>query len=165
MPSVRPTRDRMRKRKTRATPSPRPRGRRPALASPPRCAAKIGRTLETLVGTETYRVWCGMLASLVPSGRTHRLAPLVGGMLQHAAAIAAGRSRSRAPGDSVVASLLDALDTPDPEAAIVDLQDVVGQLFRDARVSADRVNARGDGYSIADAAIAEFVQWGLMPWE
>ena len=105
------------------------------------------------------------MASLIPSGRTHRLAPLVGGMLQYAATMADVQFGSRPPAGSAAASLVDALETPDPEPAIVELSDVVGQLFRDARVSPGRVTARGEGYSIIDAAIVEFVQWDLMSWE
>ncbi|MBI5711026.1 MAG: hypothetical protein HZC42_12115 [Candidatus Eisenbacteria bacterium] len=46
-----------------------------------------------------------------------------------------------------------------------EIGDVVGRLFRDARVSADRINARGDPCSIVDSALQEFISWENMPWE
>ena len=42
-------------------------------------------TPESVVGSPTYSVWVDMLERLVPGDRTHRLAPLVAGMLQYAA--------------------------------------------------------------------------------
>ena len=44
------------------------------------------QSLKSLVGAKTYKVWVDMVQSLVPHGRTHRLAPLVAGMLHHALA-------------------------------------------------------------------------------
>lgn len=41
------------------------------------------RSLDAVVGPDTYSVWVNMLRALVPQGRTHRLAPLVAGMLQY----------------------------------------------------------------------------------
>lgn len=142
-----------------------PKLRRPAGPGKEARALKPERSLEVLVGSGTYRVWCTMLAHLVPYGRTQRLAPLVGGMLRYAATLAAEQFGSGPPAGSTAASLLDAAETPDPEGAIAELGAVVGQLFRDARVSSDRVNVRGDRYSVADAAIIEFMNWDLMPWE
>lgn len=105
-----------------------------------------------------------MLMRLVPDGRTRRLAPLVAGMLQYAA-IAASDLRPRPAAGSAAASLREAEQTSDPDEACEYLDDVVRRLFRDAKVSADRANARGIPYSIVDEAIAEFVRWDFMPWE
>ena len=49
---------------------------------------KRKRSLEEVVGKETYALWVDMLRSLVPDGRTHRLSVLVAGMLQYAYLIA-----------------------------------------------------------------------------
>lgn len=45
-------------------------------------------SLKQIVGQKTYSVWVEMLRQLVPEGRTHRLAPLVAGMLQFASDMA-----------------------------------------------------------------------------
>jgi hypothetical protein len=86
-------------------------------------------------------------------------------MLRYAAGTAEQRFDSKPPDGSAAASLLEALEMNDPESALADLADVVEGLFRDAKVRHARVSTRGDGYSIVDAAVAEFVQWDLMPWE
>lgn len=38
-------------------------------------------------------------------------------------------------------------------------------LFRDAKVKWKRTNARGQGYSIAEQTIDDFLRWDFMPWE
>ena len=50
---------------------------------------KRKRSLEEVVGKETYALWVDMLRRLVPDGRTHRLSVVVAGMLQYAYLIAA----------------------------------------------------------------------------
>ena len=62
-------------------------------------------------------------------------------------------------------SFLVAIEELDPERLDPVIGDLLRRLFRDAKVSADRVSARGERYSIIDAAIQEFVAWENMPWE
>jgi hypothetical protein len=121
-------------------------------------------SLKTVVGGDVYAMWAEMLHSLVPEGRTHRLAPMVAGMLQYAAAVAYEKYGDDPEEDSIAYSLLVASETYDPQGA-VELLHVVEQLFKDAQVEYERVNYRGDEYSIADSIIYEFVHWHDMPWE
>jgi len=120
-------------------------------------------TLKSVVGETTYVVWLDMLKTLVPGGRTHRLAPILAGMLRYAAeqSIRNRRRRQRVDG---LAEALNALDEGDDEAATV-VTAAVQQLFRDAGVRSMRASRNGESYSIVDAAIHEFQQWGAMPWE
>jgi len=46
-----------------------------------------------------------------------------------------------------------------------DLQDLVAQLFKDADVQYERVNSRGEGYSVAESVIYEYIHWYDMLWE
>ena len=46
------------------------------------------QSLQAVVGQLKYATWVDMLRRLVPDGRTHRLAPLVAGMLQYATLLA-----------------------------------------------------------------------------
>ena len=142
-----------------------PRRREAKRAVPARPRLGNDRSLRPIVGEDTYAVWIKMLAALVPSGHTHRLAPLVGGMLQYAAEVAHQKFRQKPPEGSAAASLTDALECGDPEAAAEELSDVVEDLFRSAKVKHSRRNSRGDDYTIIDAAVAEFVSWEAMPWE
>jgi hypothetical protein len=106
-----------------------------------------------------------MLRVLVPQGRTHRLAVVVAGMLQHAVAVAATPLRRRASGSAAARALLRASDELDAQSGSGPISDLVRQLFRDAGVSPDRVSARGQAYSIVESVIQEFMSWENMPWE
>jgi hypothetical protein len=121
--------------------------------------------LEEVVGQETYAVWTEMLERLVPAGRTHRLAPMIAGMLQYAAEIAYEEYGDDVEEGTVASSLLDASEAYDPDEAPELLHDVVGQLFEDAGVEDERVSSQGDDYSVAESAIYEFIHWYDMPWE
>src|SRR3990172_9605792 len=122
---------------------------------------KRKRSLQDVVGQETYSVWINMLRSLVPDGRTHRLAPLVAGMLQYALTIAG----EEAGDDSVAQSLIESAEAFEPEEVKRLLHDVVARLFKDAGVSYKRTSASGEDYSIADSVYYEYIHWFDMPWE
>lgn len=119
------------------------------------------QSLQQVVGSEKYTTWVDMLRRLVPDGRTHRLAPLVAGMLQYATLLADDMDYE----ESVVQRLQEAAEAYDPEEASSLLLPLIDQLFADAGVSYQRTNARGRGYSIADEIIYEYVHWDDMPWE
>ncbi|MDP3936539.1 MAG: hypothetical protein Q8R92_00190 [Deltaproteobacteria bacterium] len=112
-----------------------------------------------------YATWVDMLRVLVPHGRTHRLSVVIAGMLQHAASVAFRAARGKPLQGSVDESLLLASETSDPEEIGDELGDVLRRLLRDAKVHAERVNARRERYSVIDSAIQEFATWESMPWE
>lgn len=122
---------------------------------------KSKRSLKTVVGDETYKVWVAMLKSLVPSGRTHRLSVLIAAMLQYAANVA----QENGDENSVEYSLAASAEEGDPEEVSALLYDVVKQLFKDAGVVFERTSARGQNYSIADSSFEEYIRWYDMPWE
>ncbi len=126
---------------------------------------KQSASLESIVGAATYAVWVDMLKHLVPSGRTHRLAPMVAGMLQYATERTSRTSRGMPRAGSVAGVLISALECEDDSTHAADLTKLVEQLFRDACVESIRANRRGERYSLVDAAIEEFVRWDSMPWE
>ena len=121
--------------------------------------------LEEVVGQETYTVWTEMLERLVPDGRTHRLAPMIAGMLRYAAEIAYEEYGDVPEEGTIVGSLLEAAEAYDPDEVSELLQEVVNQLFADAGVDPERVSSQGDDYSIVESAIYEFIHWYDMPWE
>ena len=121
--------------------------------------------LEEIVGQEMYTVWIEMLERLVPDGRTHRLAPMVAGMLQYAAEMAYEEHGEDAEEESIASALLEASEAYDPGDVPELLQEVVDQLFADAGVDPERVSSQGDDYSVAESAIYEFIHWYDMPWE
>jgi hypothetical protein len=121
--------------------------------------------LEEVVGQETYTVWTEMLERLVPDGRTHRLAPMIAGMLQYTAELAYEEYGEDAEEESIASALLEASEAYGPDEVPELLQEVVDQLFADAGVESERVTSQGDDYSLAESAIYEFIHWYDMPWE
>ena len=126
---------------------------------------KSKRSLQDVVGKETYSVWVDMLRELVPSGRTHRLAVVIAGMLQYALEKAATIKHRNEEEHSVAMSLIDAADAGYLDDIKELIHDVVDKLFKDAGISYERVSKRGDHYSIADEAYNEFARWFDYPWD
>lgn len=123
--------------------------------------ARQKQSLRDVVGAQTYTTWVEMLRRLVPDGRTHRLAPLVAGMLQYATLIADEVSEE----NTVVEALQAAAEAYDPDTVSEWLLPLIDRLFADAGVAYQRTSARGEGYSIADEIIYEYLHWYDMPWE
>jgi len=126
---------------------------------------KPKRSLQEVVGKETYTVWVDMLRELVPDGRTHRLSVVVAGMLQYALDKAMKIKRRNEEEHSVAMSLIDSADTADPDHIKVLIHDVVDRLFKDAGVEYKRVSKRGENYSVADEIYNEFSGWFDYPWD
>jgi len=112
--------------------------------------SKSKRSLQDVVGKETYDVWVDMLRELVPDGRTHRLSVVVAGMLLYAVDKSMQIKHRNEEEHSVAMSLIDANEAGYPEAIKELIHDVVGRLFKDADVKYQRVSKGGERYSIAD---------------
>ena len=83
------------------------------------------RSLKSIVGEETYIVWTAMLKSLIPEGRTHRIAPLVAGMMHYASNVAYEKDGNNPEEDSVAHSLVLAAEAYEPDEVADLLFDVV----------------------------------------
>ena len=127
--------------------------------------SKSKRSLQDVVGKETYTVWVDMLRELVPDGRTHRLSVVVAGMLLFAVDKSMQIKHRNEEEHSVAMSLIDACDTSDPDAIKELIHDVVDRLFKDAGVKYQRVSKGGEHYSIADEIYNEFSGWYDYPWD
>lgn len=126
---------------------------------------KSKRSLQDVVGKETYEVWVDMLRELVPDGRTHRLSVVVAGMLEYAVGKSALIKHRNEEEHSVAMSLIDASEAGYPEYIKGLVHDVVDRLFKDAGVEYERVSKRGERYSIADEIYNEFSCWYDYPWD
>ena len=119
--------------------------------------------LREIVGDDVYDVWVKMLKKLVPAGRTHRLSVVVASMLAYASSIAS--SRRDADDDDPAFALSAASGGVDDEEAFRLLKPFIVRLFRDAKVTYERVSSKGERYSILWEATIEFCRWDLYPWE
>lgn len=126
---------------------------------------KSKRSLQDIVGQETYTVWANMLQELVPEGRTHRLSVVVAGMLQYAFELAQKIKNKNEDEHSAAMSIMDATETADPDEIKGLIHDLVDRLFMDAGVEYERISKRGERYSIAYEAYIEFARWFDYPWD
>lgn len=126
--------------------------------------SKSKRSLQDVVGKETYDLWVDMLRELVPDGRTHRLSVVIAGMLHYATIMAERFDEDELDEGSVALSLVNA-NEGDSDQVKGELHDVIKRLFADAGVTFDRVSRRGDPYSVADEAYDEYVSWYDYPWD
>jgi len=126
---------------------------------------KSKRSLQDVVGKETYSVWVEMLRALVPGGRTHRLSVVVAGMLQYTFEVAEKIKNRNEDKHSSAMSIIDAAKSGNPDDIKGLIHDIVARLFEDAGVVYERISKRGDHYSIADEVYAEFASWFDYPWD
>ena len=115
--------------------------------------------LEKLVGHEVYSTWVKMLKTIVPHGRTHRLAVVVAGMLQYAHTQCHLKHNSDNPAATILEEANDNNDVSE------ELFLIVKSLFKDAGVKHERVNSRGQKYCIIETSLQEFLAWENMSWE
>ena len=120
--------------------------------------------IKDVVGSKNYSVWLEMLKRLVPNGRTHRLSVVVASMLQLSYEIAQEREESNAKARQLF-SIFESASEHDEENGIEPLLKITEQVFKDAGVGFKRVNRKGQGYSIAEEAVYQFLDWDAMPWE
>lgn len=120
--------------------------------------------IKDAVGSKNYSVWLEMLKRLVPNGRTHRLSVVIASMLQVAYEIAQEKEESNAKARQLSTIFASACEH-DEENGIKPLLKIMEQLFKDAGVGFKRVNRKGSGYSIAEEAVSQFLNWDAMPWE
>lgn len=119
--------------------------------------------IKSVVGPKTYSVWMDMLRLLVPHGRTHRLSVVVAGMLHFAYDVACKKEKNSSKFRKLLELYENAFE--DPEEGMADIVELAESLFEDAGVGYKRINSRGQGYSIAESAAHEFLNWENMPWE
>jgi hypothetical protein len=120
--------------------------------------------LKATVGAKIYGVWLDMLRTLVPGGRTHRLAVLVAGILHYAYAVSSNKKANQTRAQHLFELFESALEGQD-EGDLQAVVELVEKLFDDAGVLYQRSNRRGEAYSIAAEAVNEFITWKNMSWE
>lgn len=91
------------------------------------------RSLQEVVGKETYIVWVNMLRELVPNGRTHRLSGLIAGMLQYTLEISEKIEHRSEEKHSVAMSIINTAETADMDHIKELIHDLRGSLVHGCR--------------------------------
>jgi hypothetical protein len=97
-------------------------------------------------------------------GHAHRISVVVAGMLQVTQEIAHDKEKANAKA-RYLCDIFESAYEHDEENGIRPLLELTEQLFNDAGVRFKRVNSKGQDYSIAEAAVQQFLYWESMPWE
>ena len=118
-------------------------------------------SLLTIVDKNIYQVWVDMLRVIGPSGRTHRIAVVVAGMLQYAYEVYLKKD----DGKNELGELMLAVFETGYDEAQEWLSPVLQELFMDAGLVWKKTNSKGQKYNVIGNAIDEFYRWHDMPWE
>ena len=120
--------------------------------------------IKEILNQSEYEFLLELLKTLVPEGRTHRLAVFVAGCYHYIHHIADQKQKGN-PTAERFTELADSLINDYNEDAHIELEKSLKSLFGDANVKFIRTNSRGDSYSIIDNTMEEFISWFNMPWE
>ena len=120
---------------------------------------------KEILGAQAYETFLGMLTEIGPDARTHRISVVIAAVLRFA--------RSKLPADCEDGTLAQALVTLEEEPYLVAEEteeyemvfDLIDELCDESGIQNLRESSRGEQYSIADNAIAEYTGWYSMPWE
>jgi hypothetical protein len=123
------------------------------------------KEFKKIIGNPSYSVFLNLLRVIGSDARTHRICVVIAAMLRFAL-----EKGYREGEDGTLCEALVALDE-EPYLAAEESQEyerlfeLVDEICREAGLRNLRESARGDSYSIAENAIAEYVSWYNMPWE
>ena len=120
--------------------------------------------IKAVVGKKTYDVWMEMLKVLVPYGRTHRLSVVIASMLLYAQDIANQKANNNSKAEEL-SDIFESAYDKSVEDDIEDLLSMAESIMKDAGVKFKRTSRRGQGCSVAEEAVYEFLKWEDMPWE
>jgi hypothetical protein len=120
---------------------------------------------KEIVGAQSYAAFLRLLTTIGPDARTHRISMVIAAMLQFA--------RSLLPADCEDGTLAHALMVLEEEPYLatgeseeyMKVFDLIDALCTEAGMRNLRQSYKGEAYSIAESAVAEYTQWHNMPWE
>ncbi|MDP8214183.1 MAG: hypothetical protein RAO92_07895 [Candidatus Euphemobacter frigidus] len=123
------------------------------------------KEFKKIIGTQAYSTFLNMLKEIGPDARTHRISVVIAAILRFAL--------SKLPAHCEEGTLAQALLSLEEEPYLVEegseeskmVFDLIEELCHEAGMSNLRVSSRGERYSTAESAIAEYVAWYNMPWE
>ena len=118
---------------------------------------------KRIIGAKAYSAFLDLLATIGPEARTQRISVVIAAMLKFAHNKVSGRPKLNSVAAALVALEEEPYETEGGAQATV--RALVDALCREAGMRNQRQTSRGESYSIADAAIAEYVGWYNMPWE
>jgi len=123
------------------------------------------KEFKKIIGNQSYSTFLSLLKEIGPDARTHRISVMIAAMLRFAL-----EKLYREGENGTLCQALVALDKEPYLAAEASeeyerLFELIDEMCREAGLRNRRESARGESYSIAENAIAEYIAWYHMPWE
>ena len=123
------------------------------------------KEFKKIIGKQSYMAFLNLLKTIGPDARTHRISVVIAAMLRFA--------RNNISEDYEDGTLSHALVTLEEEPYLASeeseeydlLCELMDELCTEGGLHNLRESARGESYSIAESAIAEYTSWYNMPWE
>ena len=120
---------------------------------------------KEIVGDQHFSSFLALLKEIGPDARTHRISVVIASVLRFAV--------NQLPPECEDGSIAQALLALDEEPNLAHEQsdeyemvfDLVDGLCSEANMMNERESSRGEGYSIAENVILEYVAWYNRPWE
>jgi len=119
------------------------------------------KEFKKIIGDPVYNAYLSMLKVTGPDARSHRISVVIAAMLRYALRMVPAQCEQDSLGAALIA-LDEGADQSDGYRRVADL---IEELCHEAGMRNRRQSARGEQYSIADNAIAEYCAWYNMPWE
>jgi hypothetical protein len=123
------------------------------------------KEFKKIIGNPSYSQFINLLQVIGTDARTHRISVVIAAMLRFALEKAYPEGE-----DGELCRALLILDE-EPYLAAEEseeyerLFELIDEICREAGLRNLRESGRGDSYSIAENAIAEYTAWYNMPWE
>jgi len=123
------------------------------------------KEFKKIIGNQSYSTFLSLLKEIGPDARAHRISVVIAAMLRFAL-----EKLYREGENGTLCQALVALDKEPYLAAEASeeyerLFELIDEMCREAGLRNRRESARGESYSIAENAIAEYIAWYHMPWE
>jgi hypothetical protein len=123
------------------------------------------KEFKKIIGNQSYSIFLSLLKEIGSDARTHRISVVIAAMLRFAL--------NKLDSDWEKGTLCEALVALNEEPSLAAeeseeyelVYELIDELCREAGLSNRRESARGDSYTIAESAIAEYTAWYNMPWE
>ena len=120
---------------------------------------------KKIIGPQIYIACLTILKAIGPDARTERISVIVAAMLRYALSKLSVRCKQGSLGAALIALEGEPCLDSDQSDEYRRVADLIEELCRESGMRNRRQSARGEPYSIAQSAIAEYCAWYNMPWE
>jgi len=127
--------------------------------------SKLLEEFKDIIGAQSYSSFLHMLKAIGPDARTHRISVVIAAMLRCALSKLPPDCEDGTLAQGLVIMAEEPYGVAEGSVEYKLVFDIIDELCREAGMRNLRESTRGESYSIAENAIAEYAAWYNMPWE